>query len=65
MTDAGVTSIDSGLPVLDYSARAKQNRQQVDEAVRLNIAQFLDRLSAFTTVPTLASGLPTETAIQR
>ena len=49
MTDAGVTSIDSGLPVLDYSARATENRQQVDEAVRLNIAQFLDRLAAFTT----------------
>jgi hypothetical protein len=49
MTDAGVTSIDSGLPVLDYSARATQNRQQVDDAIRLNIAQFLDRLAAFTT----------------
>jgi hypothetical protein len=49
MTDAGVTSIDSGLPVLDYSARATQNRQQVDEAVRLNISQFLDQLAAFTT----------------
>ena len=49
MTDAGVTSIDNGLPVLDYSARATQNRQQVDEAVRLNIAEFLDRLAAITT----------------
>jgi hypothetical protein len=49
MTDAGVTSIDAGLPVLDYSVRATENRQQVDEAVRLNIAQFLDRLAAFTT----------------
>jgi hypothetical protein len=47
MTDA-VTSIDGG-PVLDYSARATENRQQVDEAVRLNIAQFLERLAAFTT----------------
>jgi hypothetical protein len=65
MTDAGVTSIDNGLPVLDSSARATQNRQQVDEAVRLNIAQFLDRLAAFTTGPALASALPTETAIER
>jgi hypothetical protein len=47
MTDAGVTSIDSGLPILDYSARATENRQQVDQAVRLNIAEFIDRLVAF------------------
>jgi hypothetical protein len=65
MTDAGVTSIDNGLPVLDYSARATQNRQQVDEAIRLNIAQFLDRLAAFTIGPALASRLPTGTAIER
>jgi hypothetical protein len=65
MTDAGVTSIDNGLPVVDYSARATQNRQQVDEAVRLNIAQFLDRLAAFTMSPAHGSGLPTETAIER
>jgi hypothetical protein len=48
MTDAGVTTIDNGLPVLDYSARATANRQQVDRAVRLNIAEFVDRLEAFT-----------------
>jgi hypothetical protein len=47
MTDAGVTTIDSGLPILDYSARATENRQQVDQAVRLNIAEFIDRLEAF------------------
>jgi hypothetical protein len=47
MTDAGVTSIDNGLPILDYSARATENRQQVDQAVRLNIAEFIDRLEAF------------------
>ena len=44
-----MTSIDNGLPVLDYSVRATQNRQQVAEAIRLNIAQFLDRLAAITT----------------
>jgi hypothetical protein len=49
MTEAGVTSIDNGLPVLDYSVRAMQNRQLVAEAIRLNIAQFLDRLAAITT----------------
>ena len=48
MTDAGVTTIDNGLPVLDYSARATENRQQVEQAVRLNIAEFVDRLEAFT-----------------
>ena len=47
MTDAGVTSIDNGLPILDYPARATENRQQVDQAVRLNIAEFIDRLEAF------------------
>jgi hypothetical protein len=47
MTDAGVTSVDSGLPVLDYSSRATENRQQVDQAVRSNIAEFIDRLEAF------------------
>jgi hypothetical protein len=47
MSDAGVTSIDNGLPILDYSARATENRQQVDQAVRLNIAEFIDRLEAF------------------
>jgi hypothetical protein len=47
MTDAGVTSIDNGLPIVDYSARATENRQQVDQAVRLNIAEFIDRLEAF------------------
>jgi len=48
MSDAGVTSIDKGLPILDYSSRATQNRQQVEQAVRLNIAEFIDRLEAFT-----------------
>jgi hypothetical protein len=47
MTNAGVTTIDNGLSILDYSARATENRQQVDQAVRLNIAQFLDQLEAF------------------
>jgi hypothetical protein len=47
MTDAGVTSVDNGLPILDYSARATENRQQVDQAVRLNIAEFIARLEAF------------------
>jgi hypothetical protein len=56
MTDAGVTSIDNGLPILDYSARATENRQQVDQAVRLNIAEFIARLEAF------AAGQPYRTA---
>ena len=47
MTDAGVTTIDNGLPVLDYSARATEDRQQVDQAVRLNIAEFINRIEAF------------------
>ena len=51
MTDAGVTTIDNGLPVLDYSARATENRQQVNQAVRLNIAEFIDRLEAFAAAP--------------
>lgn len=48
MSDAGVTSTDNGLPILDYSSRATQNRQQVEEVVRLNIAEFINRLEAFT-----------------
>ena len=48
MTDAGITVIDNGLPVIDHSARAMQNRRQVDEAVRSNVAEFIDRLDAFT-----------------
>jgi hypothetical protein len=51
MTDAGVTSIDNGLPMLNYSSRATQNRQQVEQAIRLNIAEFIDRLEAFTRAP--------------
>ena len=48
MTDAGVTTIDNGLPILDYSARATANRHQADQAIRLNIAEFVDRLEAST-----------------
>jgi hypothetical protein len=63
MTDAGVTSIDNGLPLLDYSTRATQNRPLVDQAVRLNIDEFVHRIEVFTRGPTIASGFPMGTAV--
>jgi hypothetical protein len=67
MTDAGVTSIDNGLPMLDYSTSATRNRQQVEQAIRLNIAEFMDRLEAFTAaqVYRTAQDLAAERAIER
>ena len=67
MTDAGVTAIANGLPVLDHSARATQNRRQEDEAVRSNIAEFIDQLGAFTAAwpYRTAQELAAETAIER
>lgn len=47
MTDAGATSIPSGIAAIDYSARATRDRRQVDRAVRGNIAEFLGQLEAF------------------
>jgi hypothetical protein len=67
MTDAGVTSIDNGLPMLDYSSHAAQNRRLVDQALRSNIAEFLDRLAAFTSTRAYrtAQDLAAKTAIER
>ena len=67
MTDAGVTAIDNGLPVLDHSPRVTQNRRRVDEAERANIVEFLDRLDAFTAAwpYRTAQELAAETAIER
>jgi hypothetical protein len=67
MTDAGVTAIANGLPVLDYSSRATQNRQLVEQALRSNIAEFIDRLGAFTATRPYrtAQELAAETAIER
>jgi hypothetical protein len=47
--------------------RITQNRRQVDEAVRSNILEFLDRLAAFTTTRPhrTAQDLAAETAIER
>jgi hypothetical protein len=67
MIDAGVTSIDNGLPMLDYSSHATQNRQLVDQAVRSNIAEFMDRLAAFTSTRPyrMDQDLAAETANER
>jgi hypothetical protein len=47
MTDAGITSTDNGINTLVDSARVTQNPEQVKQAVRSNIAEFVDRLEAF------------------
>jgi hypothetical protein len=47
MTDAGITSTDNGINTLVDSARIVQNPEQVKQAVRSNIAEFVDRLEAF------------------
>jgi hypothetical protein len=67
ITDAGVTAIDNGLPALDHSPHVTQNRRQVDEAVRSNIVEFLDRLAAFTATRPYRTpqDLTAKTAIER
>ena len=58
MSNAGLSSLATGVTSLDDPAVATQNRTQVIRAIQDNITQFLDQLEAFARQPHGATTSP-------
>jgi hypothetical protein len=51
VSDAGLSSLATGVTSLDDPRVATQNRTQVIRAIQDNVTQFLDQLAAFARQP--------------